>query len=90
MSKLDGKFHGIIVKNKDQSIVPQDQWVVFLAKDNAFPVALEAYYQECKRLGAKEEQLQAVREMIHRVRFWRSQNHHLCKIPDVQTGEIVT
>jgi hypothetical protein len=30
--KLDGKFHGVIVKNKDQSIVPQDQWTVFLAE----------------------------------------------------------
>jgi hypothetical protein len=27
--KLDGKFHGIIAKNKDGSIVPQDQWIGF-------------------------------------------------------------
>jgi hypothetical protein len=30
--KLDGKFYGVVIRNKDQSVVPPDQWVVFLAK----------------------------------------------------------
>lgn len=88
-TKLDGKFHGTIAKNKDQSIVPQDQWVVFLAKDNAFPATLDFYREECSRQGAGVDQLVAVDEMIERLKQWRNDNPHLCKTPDVQRGEIV-
>lgn len=87
--KLDAKFHGVIVKNKDQTIVPQDQWVVFLAKDNAFPATLRFYRSECERQGANPEQLRAVDDMIERLEAWRDFNSHLCKTPDVHPGEIV-
>src|SRR5258708_5322822 len=87
--KLDGKFHGVIVKNKDQSIVPQDQWVVFLAKDNAFPATLRFYFEECKRLGAGPDQVQAVKDMMTRLDDWRATHTDKCKVPDVQPGEIV-
>ena len=90
MTKLDGKFHGVVVKNKDQSVVPQDQWMVFLAKDNAVPATLRFYYEECARLGAAPAQLQAVEEMIQRVDRWRAENKHLWKVPDVQAKEIIT
>lgn len=86
--KLDGKFHGVIVKNKDGSIVPQDQWIVFLVKDNAVPAMLDFYYEECKRQGALDDQLDAVREMINRADEWRNKNPGLCKTPDVEPGEI--
>lgn len=86
--KLDGKFHGVIVKNKDGSIVPQDQWVVFLAKDDAFPATLHFYRSECARVGASVEQLRAVDDMITRVEDWRRQHPELCKTPDVNPGEI--
>lgn len=87
--KLDGKFHGVIVKNKDGSIVPQDQWIVFLAKDNAVPKMLAAYYTECQKQGASIEQLDAVAGLITRVDQWRRQNFDKCKVPDVQPGEII-
>lgn len=86
--KLDGKFHGIIAKNKDGTIVPQDQWMCFLAKDNAVPATLEFYYEECKRQGAALDQLNAVKAMIERVTAWRAANPKLCKVPDVQAGEL--
>lgn len=86
--KLDGKFHGVIVKNKDGSVVPQDQWVVFLAKDNAFLPTLHFYYDECERQGAAMEQLEAVAAMIVRVGEWRKDNPSKCKTPDVAAGEI--
>ena len=86
--KLDGKFHGVVVKNKDGSVVPQDQWMVFLAKDNAVPATLDFYREECERVGAKTEQLKAIDDMIDRVRVWRRQNPLLCKVPDVDVGEI--
>ena len=40
MERLDGKFHGTIVKNKNGQEVPPDEFAVFLAKDNAFPATL--------------------------------------------------
>lgn len=88
--KLDGKFHGIIAKNKDGSIVPQDQWMCFLAKDNAVPATLDFYLAECQRQGAEPEQLVAVAGMIDRVSAWRRAHPELCKIPDVAPGEIIT
>lgn len=80
MSKLDGKFHGIIVKNKDGSIAPQDQWMCFL-------FMLGAYREESIRIGAKPEQIAAVESMIARVRAWRSANPDKCKVPDIAAGE---
>lgn len=85
--KLDGKFHGVIVKNKDGSIVPQDQWMCFLAKDNAVPVMLKTYRNECQRLGAEDAQLKAVDSMIERVYKWRQENPDKCKTPDIDRGE---
>lgn len=86
--KLDAKFHGVIVKNKDGSIVPQDQWVVFLAKDDAFPATLRFYRSECEKLGACSAQLDAVDDMIDRLDTWRAENNNLCKTPDVHPGEL--
>jgi hypothetical protein len=86
--KLDGKFHGVVVKNKDGSVVPQDQWLVFLAKDNAVPATLAFYQEECTRLGADLAQIEAVRELRDRVDEWRRENPHACKTPDVQAGEL--
>ncbi len=86
--KLDGKFHGVVVKNKDGSIVPQDQWMVFLAKDDAVPATLLFYEEECRRRGAAPAQLAAVAAMRVRVDEWRAAHPDLCKTPDVQDGEI--
>lgn len=88
--KLDGKFHGIVVKNKNQQVVPQDQWIVFLAKDNAVPAMLAFYEAECLRHGAEPAQIEAVSEMRRRVDAWRTANLQLCKVADVEPGEIVT
>jgi hypothetical protein len=38
--KLDAKFYGDLRKVKDGSAVPDDEWAVFLAKDNAFAAIL--------------------------------------------------
>ncbi len=88
MKKLDSKFHGLLVKNKDQSIVPQDEWVVFLAKDNAFPPTLQFYLDECKRQGATMDQLMAIRNLIARVEAWRDEFPGACHTPDVHRGEL--
>jgi hypothetical protein len=87
MQKLDGKFHGIIARDLDGAHVPPDQFIVFLAKDNALPATLEVYYQECKRIGAEREQLDAIERLQTRVRNWRAANPDKCKIPDAEPGE---
>jgi hypothetical protein len=87
MQKLDSKFDGVIFKVKNGTIVPPDQYMVFLAKDDAFPATLSFYYKECERLGAPDKQLEAVAAALKRVLTWRAENRDLCKIPDVLTNE---
>lgn len=89
MVKLDRKFHGVVVKNKNGAIVPPDQWVVFLAKDDAVPSTFAFYEQECVWLGAGKEQVEAVRAIRERIEAWRAANPGLCKTPDVQAGELL-
>jgi hypothetical protein len=87
MQKLDGKFHGIVARDLDGQIIPPDQYVVFLARDNAFLPTLGFYYQECERLGAELPQLEAVADLILRVKQWRAANPDKCKIPDAEPRE---
>ena len=86
--KLDSKVHGIIIKNKDNTIIPQDEYVVFRPADNALPATLKFYGEECARLGAKPEQLSAVLDLIGRVADWRRTNPERCKVADVEPGEL--
>lgn len=85
--KLDGKFHGTVFRHADQKVVPEDQWIVFLAKDNAFPATLKFYREECERIGAEPEQLAAVDRLINRVELWRMANPDKLKVPDAFVGE---
>ena len=87
MEKLDKKFDGVIYKVKDMSLVSPDQWVCFLAKDNAFVRTLPHYREKCIELGCDEEQIAAVDAMIEQVYRWRSQNPDLCKNPDLMGEE---
>jgi hypothetical protein len=89
MKKLDGKFSGVIIKSSDGSIVPEDQYMVFLAKDNALPATLEFYEEECERIGAQPEQIEAVRKLRARLQVWRQLNPELCKVPDVKPGQLL-
>lgn len=84
MQKLDPKFEGVIVKVKDGTVVPSDEYVVFLAKDNAFAAVLPEYRRVCAHMGADAEQLAAVDRMIERMREWRGNNQHRLKVPDAK------
>lgn len=88
--KLDGKFRGTVIKTKNHQVVSQDQWMVFLAKDNAVPAMLAFYEAECLRQGAEPAQIEAVARLRRRVDAWRVENPQLCKVADVEPGEIVT
>ncbi len=87
--KLDAKFYGVIVKAKDNSIVPDDEYVVFLAKDTAFADTLPTYLANCIKLGADREQIEAVERMIARTIAWRARNHHRLKTPDAHGEKLL-
>jgi hypothetical protein len=80
--KLDAKFYGEIRKAKDGSLVPDDEYDVFLVKDNAFASVLPLYREACVRLGADASQVAAVDAMIERADAWRAENPHRLKVPD--------
>lgn len=97
MEKLDKKFYTAtgttdrqahIYKAKNDEVVEDDSWVLFLAKDNAFAATLPTYLENCKELGADSTQIKMVEEMIERVTVWRAAHPDLCKVPDA-TGEQV-
>lgn len=87
--KLDAKFYGVIVKAKDNSIVPEDEYVVFLAKDNAFASILPKYREACVKLGADKEQIMAVDHMIERLTRWRDDNQNRLKVPDARGEKLL-
>jgi hypothetical protein len=89
MVKLDAKFTGVITKVKDGSVVPDDEWMVFLAKDNAFPAALAYYRARCVGLGCDTEQIEAIDRGIDRVNVWRANNPRRCKTPDAKGEKLL-
>lgn len=88
-AKLDAKFSGVIFKVKDGSIVPDDEYMVFLAKDNAFLPTLHFYLAECVRIGADSEHVAAVDRTIKRLISWRQSNPDRLKIPDAKGEKLV-
>lgn len=89
LSKLDAKFSGVIFKVKNGSIVPDDEYMVFLAKDNAFPATLDFYRAHCITLGADQEHIAAVDRTIQRLKTWRAANVLACKTPDAKGEKLV-
>lgn len=89
VEKMDKKFGGIIQKVKDKSIVPDDEYVVFLVKDMAFvDYALPAYLHGCEVLGADPTQIRMVKQMMLRAKQWQFDHPDRVKIPDAE-GEAV-
>lgn len=84
VQKLDKKFYGRIFKAKDSMEVPKDQYVVFLAKDDAFAAMLPKYLEECRRLDCDAEHIKMVEELISNVQVWRAAHPELCKRPDAK------
>jgi hypothetical protein len=89
MEKLDAKFYGEIRKVNDDSIVPDDEYVVFLAKDNAFARMLDFYLDACITLGCDQEQIDSVRRMMERVAAWRVVHPDRLKIPDAKGEKLL-
>ncbi len=84
MEKLDAKFYGAIRKVKDDSIVADDEYMVFLAKDNAFALMLPIYRALCIALGADQEQIDSIDRTYKRLQAWRIVHPEKCKVPDAK------
>lgn len=87
--KLDAKFDGVIIKAKNGAVVPPDEYIVFLAHDEALPAMLEFYEKECRRLGAAGEQILAIQQMRSRLSAWRERHPERLKVADVQRNELL-
>lgn len=74
-------FHAITGKNHSE-----EDAVMVLAQDDALPGTLQAYLQECTRLGAEKEQIEGVERLIKRVEAWRVNHPDQCKVPDIEPG----
>lgn len=81
--KLDGKVYGDLFKAKNDERIHDGEYVVFLAKDNAFAAVLPVYRQVCVSLGCEPEQIRQIDLLIERVAEWRRVNPHRLKNPDV-------
>jgi len=87
--KLDAKFYGEIRKVKNDEVVPDSEYVVFLAKDNAFAEMLPDYRRICEERGCDEEQLASIDRMIDRVVAWRKAHPFRCKNPDAKGEKLL-
>ncbi len=87
-TKLDKKFYGELRKVKDDSQVPDEEYVVFLAKDDAFAMTLPTYLRHCRAMHADAVQIKMVEDLIQRVFAWRAAHPDQCKVPDA-AGETV-
>lgn len=85
--EIDRKFK-FVATHKTKGVEFTDrEAVVFLAKDNAFPAALQFYREECVRQGAGDLQIKGVDLLIERVALWRKLNPSKCKTPDIEPGQ---
>jgi hypothetical protein len=87
MDRLDDKVHGVLFRNKDNTYVPPDEYIVFRPQDNALPATLEFYRGECIRLGCAAPQMAALDQLIERVAAWRRAHPERLKLADVEPGE---
>ena len=89
MEKFDAKFYGEIRKVKDDTVVPDETWMLFLLKDNAFAATLPFYLNKCIELGCDDEHVESVKRAIGRMDRWRKANHGLCKNPDAKGEKLI-
>lgn len=79
---IDRKFEFVAVNPCNGKHYTQHNALILCAKDLAVIPALEAYHEECKRLGADEFHLESIELMIGRIANYQNQNKDKVKVPD--------
>ena len=64
---IDRKYRILAVNPCSGNVHNEEDSVLFLAKDEALLVALEAYVEECSLLGCEDTHLESVNLLIERV-----------------------
>lgn len=82
---IDRKYRILAVNPVSGKVHDDNDAVLFLAKDKALPVALEAYRQACIDMGAGQEQVESVSLLIERVKNY--QQAQGAKVADLSTSE---
>ena len=80
MDIIDRKFKFVAVNPCNNKYHTQEDAIVFCAKDEAVPYMLQAYKEECKRLGANSEHIESIRLLANRVMQYQKDIEH--KVPD--------
>lgn len=80
---IDTKFLLRAMSRSSRKTYTEQNAVVFLARDLALQAALQAYHNECERLGAADAQLEGVRMLLQRVEQYQSEHPSECKVADM-------
>lgn len=84
---VDRKFKILAVNPYNGKVYDDHHAVLFLAKDKAFLETLPTYIENCKKLGASEEQIKSASLLLDRVRQYQIINSDLIKVPDLNLEE---
>lgn len=77
---IDRKYKILAVNPCSGNVHTEDDSILFLAKDQALLVALEAYVEECSLLGCEDSHLESVNLLIERVEQY--QKNIKSEVPD--------
>ena len=80
---IDRKYKIMAVNPCSGNVHNEDDSVLFLAKDQALLVALEAYVEECSLLGCEDSHIDSVNLLIERVEEY--QRKVKVEVPDTNT-----
>lgn len=86
MEIIDRKFRTLAVNPVNGNIYTEKDSILFCAKDAALPATLNAYQEECIRLGANPEHITSVGLLIDRVCQYQKEIE--VKIPDTVGREL--
>lgn len=80
---IDRKFKFVATNPCKGSVYTEHNAMVFCAKDEALPYALNAYLEKCKTLGCGESHIESVELLLKRVIDY--QNGVEVHLPDTET-----
>ncbi len=83
ITSIDRKFEIHARSRTSGATYTEEEAVLFLARDTAFALTLPTYLENCKKVGAGEDQIKAVELLIERVANYRKANPDKIKVPDV-------